>query len=424
MLPRAGRFLPAQVEETKSRKSVGESDCVLAWLLCPFNPGQFLRRHWERKPLLIQRRQPRYYADLLTLRDLDSLLESSHRRLPGVRLVKAGTDIGVHRYSPEYVQVGEKLYGSINIDRVFAEHQAGATIILDSVHRSWPPLARFCRKLEVVLTQPVQANLYLTPQSAQGFEAHYDTHDVFILQVAGRKKWRIFPPKIRLPLRTQPHTGDLDASSPVYEFELAEGDSVYIPRGYVHEATTQRGTLSAHLTVGVIAYSWYDLFHQILNDICETELGFRESLPPGFTNHGLSAVLTKQKIIKLTRALGKATTWQKSLDSLSNQFVSDREPILAGYVSEQLRIGKIDLKTLVAIRDDIIYRIDVDDTTISLTFHGKSVYLPRYVGPAVLFIVENSVFQVGAIPDCIDKAGKLVLVRRLVKEGFLTTEVD
>ena len=122
----------------------------------------------------------------------------------------------------------------MNIDRVFAEHQAGATIILDAIHRTWQPLTILCREIEALLTQPVQASLYLTPRSAQGFEAHYDTHDVFILQVAGRKKWRIFLPETRLPLRSQPHTGDHDASRTSYrELDLVEGDVLYIPRGFV-----------------------------------------------------------------------------------------------------------------------------------------------------------------------------------------------
>ena len=401
-----------------------EPKYTLAWLLHPFNQDRFLKHHWEKKLLFIRRRQPRYYADLLAIDDLDSLLSSSHRRLPGLRLVKAGADIAIHRYSPEYVQAGENIYGAVNIDRVFAEHQAGATIILDGVHRTWQPLTRFCRQLEAFFTQPVQANLYLTPRLAQGFEAHYDTHDVFILQVAGHKKWRIFPPKIRLPLRSQPHTADHDASRPVLqELELLEGDLLYIPRGYVHEAMTQKDDLSAHITLGVIAYTWYDFFHDALKGICEHESSFRESLPIGFATHGLSTVSTKLKIHKLTSALGRSGIWAKSLDNLSNEFVSDREPILTGHLSDQLRADRIGMKTVVGIREELLYRVHVGETEVSLTFHGKSLNLPSYVGPALHFILVNRTFPVGSIPDCIDRPGKLVLVRRLIREGFLTTSV-
>lgn len=121
--------------------------------------------------MFVQREEKGYYASLLSFRDLDSLLATQHQRLPGLRLVKAKTDIPIQRYSPDYVQMGESLYGTVDIDRVFAEHQAGATIILEGVHRTWGPLSQFCRELEGTLGHPLQANLYLTPKAAQGFES-------------------------------------------------------------------------------------------------------------------------------------------------------------------------------------------------------------------------------------------------------------
>jgi hypothetical protein len=339
-------------------------------------------------------------------------LRCRFRLLRGASLEAAG----------EYAQVGENLYGIVDIDRVFAEHQAGATIILEGVHRTWGPLTRFCREMEGVLSQPVQANLYLTPKAAQGFEAHYDTHDVFILQVAGHKKWRVFPPRVRLPLRSQAYAGDHDTlARPLQALELAQGDLLYIPRGYIHEAMTQSDALSAHITVGVIAYTWYDLLQETIKQICEREHTFRQSLPIGFATQGLSSAFTKQKIGKLINLLGTSSVWERSLDTLVDNFISSREAVLHGHLSDQLQVNNIDLTTVVRIREGLIYRIRVDDKTIGLTFHGKSVHFPHHVGAALHFIVVTRAFRAGSIPDCIDTAGKLVLVRRLVKEGFLTT---
>jgi ribosomal protein L16 Arg81 hydroxylase len=394
---------------------------TFAWLVNPFTPRQFLQEYWEQTPLFIPRKQPGYYADLLSFRDLDSLLASGHRRLPGLRLIKAGTDIAIHRYSPEYAQVGENLYGVVNIDRVFAEHQGGATIILESVHRTSGTVSRFCREMEDALSHPIQANLYLTPKAAQGFEAHYDTHDVFILQVAGCKKWRIFPPRVRLPLRSQAYAGDHDAlAPPLRVLELAQGDLLYIPRGYIHEAMTQSDDISAHITVAVIAYTWTDLLQEAIKQICEREQTFRQSLPIGFSNKGLSSILTRRKIAKLTNLLRSSSILAKSLDALIDNFVSSREPILHGHLCDQQQINNINLTTMVKIRDGLIYRIQVDDKTLSLTFHGKRVHFPHHVGAALHYIVVTRAFRVESIPNCIDTAGKLVLIRRLVKEGFLT----
>ena len=53
------------------------------------------------------------------------------------------------------------------------------------------------------LGHPVQANAYATPAGAQGFAVHHDTHDVFVLQVAGEKRWLVYEPALELPLKDQ-----------------------------------------------------------------------------------------------------------------------------------------------------------------------------------------------------------------------------
>ena len=72
---------------------------------------------------------------------------------------------------------------------MLAQLAGGATLVLQALHRTWPPLIRFGTELAAELGHPVQINAYITPPENQGFAAHYDTHDVFVLQVAGSKRW-------------------------------------------------------------------------------------------------------------------------------------------------------------------------------------------------------------------------------------------
>jgi hypothetical protein len=391
----------------------------LGWLLSPLSQHRFMREYWERKPCIITREQKGYYEDLLSLSDLDTLI-ASHNRLPGLRLVKAKTDIEVQRYSPDYAQVGQILYGTVNLERVLSEHEAGATIILEGVHRSWTPLTGFCRRLESTLNHPIQANLYLTPRAAQGFEVHYDTHDVFVIQVMGQKRWRIFPPHLKLPLRSQPFTGGHDASAkPLQELKLSQGDLLYIPRGYPHEAMTQSKHPSAHITVGVVSYTWCDLFQQTIRQLCEREPTFRKSVSIGLRESKFPREGKKQ-INKLVKLLRRPRVWEKSMDSLLDYFVSTRDPILHGHLLEQIRGDKLDLSSVVKIRAGLLFRIQTSGEDIILIFHGKSMRFPDYTATAIHFIVTTREFKVGSIPDCIDAPGKLVLVRRLLKEGFLS----
>ena len=83
---------------------------------------------------------------------------------------------------------------------MLAEFAAGATIVLQGLHRMWPPLVDFTRQLVEELGHPAQVNAYVTPPSSQGFSPHYDTHDVFVLQVSGEKRWVIHAPVHSDPL--------------------------------------------------------------------------------------------------------------------------------------------------------------------------------------------------------------------------------
>src|SRR5215469_8498820 len=95
-------------------------------------------------------------------------------------------------------------------------------------HR-WPPAAALCRSLEAVFHCPVHANMYLTPEGAQGFDAHFDTHEVFVLQLEGSKQWRLYGEPRALPLVDERFNIPRDQLGPVREVELSAGDLLYIP---------------------------------------------------------------------------------------------------------------------------------------------------------------------------------------------------
>ena len=103
----------------------------------------------------------------------------------------------------------------------------------------------------------MQANAYVTPPSSRGFSAHYDVHDVFVLQLAGRKHWTIHAPVLARPA-ARPAVGTAvgrggrgrASSEPAIDTVLEPGDALYLPRGWLHAATAL-GEVSAHLTVGI-----------------------------------------------------------------------------------------------------------------------------------------------------------------------------
>jgi acyl-CoA synthetase (AMP-forming)/AMP-acid ligase II len=97
--------------------------------------------------------------------------------------------------------------GAIDIVRLYQQFAAGATIIMNQLHRYVPTLGALVRSIELELSARMQTNIYLSPREAQGLKIHYDSHDVFVLQVHGVKLWNLYETQVPLPFRGQ-HFGD------------------------------------------------------------------------------------------------------------------------------------------------------------------------------------------------------------------------
>ena len=145
-------------------------------LIAPIEPAHFFAEFWEKRPLVISRQSPDYYSDLCSLADVDRILSSTDLRYPAIRLVRHGPDLPTNAYTRDLRSRRFVFAGVGDTDRILLEYQRGATILLQRVERSWPPLTALCGNLEQVFYHPVDANAYLTPASFQGFGVHYDTH--------------------------------------------------------------------------------------------------------------------------------------------------------------------------------------------------------------------------------------------------------
>jgi ribosomal protein L16 Arg81 hydroxylase len=249
----------------------------------------FAERYWARRPLLARAEEVgRSFADLLDLAAVDELLSRRGLRTPFLRVAKDGAVVDAKRFTTSG-GAGAEIGDQVSSDAVLRLFADGSTVVLQGLHRLWPPLVEFADQLAAELGHPTQVNAYITPPSSRGFSAHYDVHDVFVLQVAGEKHWRIHEPVIADPLRTQPwndraaEVAAAAAGEPVIDAVLRPGDVLYLPRGFLHSATAL-GQISAHLTIGIhsvtrwgAAESALDLLRSLAAD--DPEL--RRSLPLG-----------------------------------------------------------------------------------------------------------------------------------------------
>lgn len=386
------------------------SRAALARCLDPVDAETFLAEHWERRPLVVPRDEPGRFVDLLSEADVERLVCSTAIRYPGFRLVREGSQIPVSAYASE-VSWRPPFTATADVPRVVAEWEAGATIVLQALHVNWHPLAVFCRLLEDALGRSVQANAYYTPRGSQGFGVHHDTHDVLVLQVAGEKRWKLYDPLLELPLKHQRYSSALgDSGSATDDLVLRAGDTLYLPRGWLHEAETSH-TDSLHLTIGIAAHTWLDAARSALAAL-EDEPGFRHDVAR-IEADGLEAALGGQ--------LDPETVERRR----RRRFVETRRPIREDGLSQLRALEQLDGATVLERRATVIADLEEANGMVTLVFEGKEVGFPSHAAPEVraCFDAEEP-FRAADLPGELDTDGRLVLVRRLVREGFLRVVAD
>jgi bifunctional lysine-specific demethylase and histidyl-hydroxylase NO66 len=294
------------------------------------------------------------------------------------------------------------------VERVAAEWEAGATIVLQALHVYWHPLAVFCRRLEEALGHGVQANAYWTPRGSQGFAVHHDTHDVLVLQVAGEKRWLLYDPLLELPLKHQRWSPGLgEPGEPSDDLTLRAGDTLYLPRGWLHQAETS-ATDSLHLTIGITAYTWLDAVHAALGE-CEDDLAFRRGVAAG-------PDASEELLDRLRDRLGREDVERRR----RRRFLDGRRPIREDALTQLRELERLDGTTLLERRPTVVADLEEDGDGVSLVYEGREVRFPAHARAEVVACVEaDEPFRADDLPGELDAAGRLVLVRRLVREGFL-----
>ena len=218
--------------------SRGGAPSALELTLDPIDREAFLDEYCDRRPLVLERDEPGRFDAVLSDADVERLVCETAIRSPAFRLVRDGAQLPLSGYTRDIPWRPGSFTGTAVVDRVAEEHAAGATLVLQALHLHHHPAALYCRGLEVALGWPVQANAYCTPAASQGFAVHHDTHDVFVLQVSGHKHWRIYEPVVELPLKDQRWSAESadEVGEPLHDITLRAGDTLYIPRGWPHEA--------------------------------------------------------------------------------------------------------------------------------------------------------------------------------------------
>lgn len=225
-------------------------------VLAPVGMSRFLSDYWTKKPLYQPGEKGRF-ARVFSWDDLNRILTWHPPPQPQLRLFQEGNMVDLRRYIDG--PVGNL---RLNPGGLIALLAQGATMIMDGVQEVSPAIHDLTSSFEEALSCPCAANLYAGWRTQRGFNVHWDAHEVFVLQLSGRKRWQVFAPTRIDPLSDDIETAQPPKSQPIWEGILSDGDLLYLPRGFWHVAypldePSLHMTWSAHTFTGIDFLQWW-----------------------------------------------------------------------------------------------------------------------------------------------------------------------
>ncbi len=361
----------------------------------------FVEKVWASH-VHIHQADPADLVGLLSFDDVDELLTSTAIRTPAVRLAQDGSVLAQSRYTRSGATLaGQPLTGLVDARKVIDLFEAGATVVLQGLHRYWPPLTRLVAELELALGHPCQANAYLTPPGSQGFAVHSDNHDVFVFQTHGSKLWEVHPAP--------------GENADVREVLLEPGLSMYLPTGTPHAARAQ-DTVSLHVTIGINQITWRTLLDRAVREALDC-VEADEHLPAGYLDEpGLLTEGLETRLTQFREELA-ATDAARVADEQTRSFLEKRNAHLRGSLVDRMRLDKVASDTALRRRPGKPCVLRPDGDRLHLLLGDRRMTVPARITGAVERVRTLEVFT----PDDLglDTESGLVLCRRLLREGLL-----
>ena len=382
-------------------------------LIAPYSLQDFSENYWDKKPLIIQRDDRSYFESLLTLKNMDELLDYHRPKGSRIRIVKNQEHLDKSKY--------ENTDGSLKLNQIYASYADGYTLVVNEIDSFWKPIKTLCHNMRDVIKHKTVVNMYLTPKNEKALLPHYDTHDVFVVQVSGKKHWRLYDADYPSPLvKSFQPIFQREHLKNVQEITVNAGDIMYIPRGVPHEAyTTDESSL--HLTIGVYATQWLDLIVKSLEGLANSNIALRNSLPLGFLNNDTLS-LSEEQQQQLTEILGQLLNGgakDMGLALIGEEFRTEQQPMSDGHFTSLDHLNELTAETYLEKRERMHCKTQVIGPMVRIIFSGNVIKGPMAVASTFDYVanVEGS-FQIKDLP-IMGNDNKIKIATRLIRGGLL-----
>lgn len=249
---------------------------------------EFISRFWTKSYGYFPGKVGRF-GELLRWSDLNKVLQGSCLGTSRITLVREGKQLPSESFRmKQSAKVRNGWEPCLSHSKLNAELRDGATLIVNGIDEFHPPISDLAADLERLFRARVQINLYVGWRKSPCFDVHWDGHEVMVLQVSGRKQWRVYGKTTEYPQSTDRNSKLEPPKLPIWEGQLSDGDVLYLPRGWWHAASpVDEPTL--HLTIGVHNHTGADLLSWFVNSL-QSVVDIRRDLPlfedePSQTQH-------------------------------------------------------------------------------------------------------------------------------------------
>lgn len=253
-------------------------------IMAPLGAQVFLRDYWLRQFVHIRGNAGRFTA-LLAWDELNGILQQHRLTPPRLKLYKDGQPLDPSQYlTPAMFGVPRVDAGSLVLSLA-----QGASLILDDVQEMAPHVRDLMGAFQDALKTDAFANLYAGWHNNNAFARHWDPQEAIVLQLSGRKRWRVYHPTRPNPLQND--DAPQPTAPPAWEGTLNDGDVLYIPRGWWHEAVPL-GEPSLHLTVSLTPPTALDYLGWVMARL-RNHAELCAGLPPGGNGTWREGMATK-----------------------------------------------------------------------------------------------------------------------------------
>ncbi|EFA02272.1 ribosomal oxygenase 1 [Tribolium castaneum] len=394
---------------------------LFEWLIQPLSPASFFKTYWEQKPLYIKRGNRSYYTHILDSSSLDKILRNNSL------FFTRNVDVVTYENGEKQVFNQE---GRATPSALWDYYGNGCSIRVLNPQTYNHKVHLLLATLQEYFGTMVGANVYLTPPGSQGFAPHYDDIEAFVVQLEGRKHWKLYQPKSEdvLARFSSPNFKREDLGEPFMELTLNAGELLYFPRGTIHEGRTDEDSHSLHITVSVYQQTSYvDLLEHILpkalKKAADSDVEFRKGLPLNYLkDFGLAAGSKNRKFVTskikdLMNSLINYVDIDSAADQLGKKFMHDSMPPVLTK-SEAERSSKADGPVL---KDGVVknrVEIDLDTRVRLLRYYCIRLVCEENSSPKLYYNTQNATVYHGEEEQWLELEPSMVPLIQMLQNTY------